>query len=280
MAGKKIMQVIMIICILILAILFILPVFLTVLASFVDEDQIAFLFGSDATWSIISPSKMTLSSYDKLLFDFFPFYTLFWNSVLYSASITFFALFVSFLAAFSFYYSSFRGKKILYVIYILLMMMPLQVTILPNYIGLRELNLLNTPYALILPLVFSPFGVIIIRQYMNGLNMDIIEAARLETSSIIRILFNVVVPQIKICISAVTLFIFVDSWSIVEQPLLLLKDPGLKTMTALFSNTKDVGMGIFLAASVMYLVPVLILYINFSERLEEGLTSGTISIRG
>lgn len=210
-AGKRVMHLISSICILLLAIIFILPVFLTVIASFADEEQVKLIFGSDTIKNIIAPIKLTLSSYDQLLFDFFPFYTLFWNSVLYSASITFLALFVGFLAAFSFYYSSFRGKKVIYVIYLLLMMMPLQVTILPNYIGLREINLLNTPFAIILPLVFSPFGVIIMRQYMSGLDMDIIEAARLETSSIIRILFKVVVPQIKVCISAVTLFIFVDA---------------------------------------------------------------------
>ena len=279
MAGKRVMHLISSICILLLAIIFILPVFLTVIASFADEEQVKLIFGSDTIKNIIAPIKLTLSSYDQLLFDFFPFYTLFWNSVLYSASITFLALFAGFLAAFSFYYSSFRGKKVIYVIYLLLMMMPLQVTILPNYIGLREINLLNTPFAIILPLVFSPFGVIIMRQYMSGLDMDIIEAARLETSSIIRILFKVVVPQIKVCISAVTLFIFVDAWSIVEQPLLLLKDPKLKTMTTLFSDAKEVGTGIFLAASVMYLIPVLIIYFNFSEQLEEGLASGTVSIR-
>lgn len=279
MAGKKIMRLITIICVLFLATIFILPVFLTVMASFIDEEQIAYIFNSNPSLNILSEIKLALSSYDRLLFDFFPFYKLFWNSVIYSTSITFFALLVGFLAAFSFYYSSFRYKKIIYVIYILLMMMPLQVTILPNYIGLRQLNLLNTPFAIILPLVFSPFGVIIIRQYMSSLDTDIIEAARLETSSIIRILLKVVAPQIRICISAVALFIFVDSWSIVEQPLLLIKDDNLRTMTTLFSNTEIAGTGIFLAASAIYLIPVLILYISFSELLEEGLASGTVSLR-
>ena len=108
------------------------------------------------------------------------------------------------------------------------MMMPLQVTILPNYIGLRNMNLLNTRYAIILPLIFSPFGVVVLCQYMSGLEDGIIEATRLETNSVIRILITSVVPQIKVCISAVILYVFVDSWSIVEQPLLLIKDEKLK----------------------------------------------------
>ncbi|NLL72797.1 MAG: carbohydrate ABC transporter permease [Clostridiales bacterium] len=278
MINKKIKYFIITACIILLAIIFILPVFLTIMASFVDEEKINLILGSNTWENMISPAKLSLSSYDQLLFDFFPFYRLFWNSIIYSTLITFFALLVGFLAGFSFYYSKYRGKKVIYIIYILLMMMPLQVTILPNYIGLREMNLLNTPYAIILPLVFSPFGVVILRQYMSGLDVDIIEAARLETSSIIRILIKVVAPQIKVCISAVTLFIFVDSWSIVEQPLLLVKDQKLKTMTTLFSNTIDVGMDIILAASVIYLIPVLILYCNFSQHLEEGLALGRVSI--
>ncbi len=278
MINKKIKYFIIIACIILLAIIFILPVFLTIMASFVDEEKINLILGSNTWENMISPAKLSLSSYDQLLFDFFPFYRLFWNSIIYSTLITFFALLVGFLAGFSFYYSKYRCKKVIYIIYILLMMMPLQVTILPNYIGLREMNLLNTPYAIILPLVFSPFGVVILRQYMSGLDVDIIEAARLETSSIIRILIKVVAPQIKVCISAVTLFIFVDSWSIVEQPLLLVKDQKLKTMTTLFSNTIDVGMDIILAASVIYLIPVLILYCNFSQHLEEGLALGRVSI--
>lgn len=278
MINKKIKYFIITACIILLAIIFILPVFLTIMASFVDEEKINLILGSNTWENMISPAKLSLSSYDQLLFDFFPFYRLFWNSIIYSTLITFFALLVGFLAGFSFYYSKYRCKKVIYIIYILLMMMPLQVTILPNYIGLREMNLLNTPYAIILPLVFSPFGVVILRQYMSGLDVDIIEAARLETSSIIRILIKVVAPQIKVCISAVTLFIFVDSWSIVEQPLLLVKDQKLKTMTTLFSNTIDVGMDIILAASVIYLIPVLILYCNFSQHLEEGLALGRVSI--
>jgi len=278
MINKKIKYFIITACIILLAIIFILPVFLTIMASFVDEEKINLILGSNTWENMISPAKLSLSSYDQLLFDFFPFYRLFWNSIIYSTLITFFALLVGFLAGFSFYYSKYRGKKVIYIIYILLMMMPLQVTILPKYIGLREMNLLNTPYAIILPLVFSPFGVVILRQYMSGLDVDIIEAARLETSSIIRILIKVVAPQIKVCISAVTLFIFVDSWSIVEQPLLLVKDQKLKTMTTLFSNTIDVGMDIILAASVIYLIPVLILYCNFSQHLEEGLALGRVSI--
>ncbi len=280
MLHKKIRNFLTVICILALGIVFIFPVFLTVIASFIEEGQLALIFDTSNWWKTIFPLKASLSSYDSLFFDFFPFYKLFWNSVLYSVVITIFGLVVGFLAAFSFYYSEFRGKKTLYVIYILLMMMPLQVTILPNYIGLREMNLLNTPYAIILPLVFSPFAVVIMRQYMTGLDRDIIEAGRLETSSIIRILTNIVVPQIKVCISALVLFIFVDSWSMLEQPLLLVKDDKLRTMTSLFSiNITEVSVGILLAASVIYLIPVLILYLNFSEQLEEGFALNRLSLR-
>ena len=84
--------------------------------------------------------------------------------------------------------------------------MPLQVTILPIYIGLRDMGFINTRWGIILPAIFSPFGVVVMRQYMHGINNSVIEAMRIETNSIVRIIVSAVIPQMKICIFAVNLF--------------------------------------------------------------------------
>lgn len=243
----------------VLALIFILPVAATAVMSFSSEG---------------TPS---LQGYADLLFDCFVFYPMFWNSVLYAAAITIAQLVVIIPCAFGFSQAKFKGKGALFVFYIILMMMPLQVTILPNYIGLRDVGLINTPWGIILPMIFSPFGVVVMRQYMKSIDNSVIEAARLETNSFFRILITSVIPQLRVCIFAVVLFVFADCWNMVEQPMLFLKDDSLKTLSVFIANAQDYTGAVLFPAAVIFLIPVLILYFFFNENLEKGLTLGDLS---
>lgn len=236
------------------ALLFILPFVYTVFQSFY------FIEG------------FSMKGYKDLFFDAFTFYPMFWNTVLYSVAITILQLFISIPCAFGFRFSSFKWKHALYVFYIMLMMMPLQVTILPNYIGLRDFGLINTRFGIILPMLFAPFSVIVMYQFMRGMEDSFIEAARLDTSSLSKIVFMTVVPQLKVCIFALVLFVFSESWNMVEQPLLFLKEDALKTLTIFISQTNLYSKEVLLSASVIFMIPVLLLYLFFNEHLEEGLT--------
>lgn len=252
---KKIIGVIF----LLLGLLFLLPVAATVLFSFLPKGE------------------LSLQGYADLLFDCFVFYPMFWNSVLYALVITAAQLAVIIPCAFGFSQAKFKGRGVLFVFYIVLMMMPLQVTILPNYIGLRDMNLINTPYGIILPMIFSPFGVVVMHQYMKSINGSVIEAMRLETNSIFRILFTSVIPQLKICIFAVILFVFADCWNMVEQPMLFLKDDNLKTLSVFITNAEKYEGAVLFPAAVIFLIPVFIVYLFFNENLEKGLTLGELS---
>ncbi|MBD5384013.1 MAG: carbohydrate ABC transporter permease [Ruminococcaceae bacterium] len=243
----------------ILALIFILPVAATVVMSFSAEGV---------------PS---LQGYADLLFDCFVFYPMFWNSVLYAAAITVVQLVVIIPCAFGFSQAKFKGKGVLFVFYIILMMMPLQVTILPNYIGLRDMGLIDTLWGIILPMIFSPFGVVVMHQYMKNIDNSVIEATRLETNSIFRILFTSVIPQLRVCIFAVVLFVFADCWNMVEQPMLFLKDDSLKTLSVFITNAQEYTGEVLFPAAVIFLIPVLILYLFFNENLEKGLTLGDLS---
>lgn len=242
-----------------LALIFIFPVAATVTLSFASE------------------GKPSLGGFADLLFDCFVFYPMFWNSLLYAAAITVLQLAVIIPCAFGFSRARFRGKGALFVFYIVLMMMPLQVTILPNYIGLRDIGLLGSPLGIILPMIFSPFGVVVMHQYMKNIDGSVIEAARLETNSIFRVIFTAVIPQIRVCIFAVVLFVFADCWNMVEQPMLFLKDDRLKTMSVFIENAQNYAGEVLFPAAVIFIVPVLILYLFFSENLEKGLTLGGLS---
>lgn len=243
----------------VLALIFVLPVAATVVMSFSSEG---------------APS---LQGYSDLLFDCFVFYPMFWNSVLYAAAITAAQLIVIIPCAFGFSQAKFRGKGALFVFYIILMMMPLQVTILPNYIGLRDMGLIDHPLGIILPMIFSPFGVVVMHQYMKNIDNSVIEATRLETNSIFRVIFTGVIPQIRVCIFAVVLFVFADCWNMVEQPMLFLKDDGLKTLSVFIANAQSYTGEVLFPAAVIFLIPMLILYLFFNEDLEKGLTLGDLS---
>lgn len=232
---------------------FIIPVLLTVLSSFRVE------------------GRFSLAGYRELFFDCFPFYRFFWNSVVYSAVITAGVVLVSVLAAFAFHFARFPGRRVLYILYIVLMMMPLQVMILPNYIGLRDLKLLNTPAAIILPLIFSPMGTVIIGQYMKGCQVSVVEAARLETNSTLRIIRHCILPQIRVCVCAVALFIFAEAWNMVEQPLLYVDEDSMRTLSAMFSETESYHEAVLAPASVLFMVPVLLWYLLYHRELQEGL---------
>ena len=243
----------------VLAVVFVLPVAATVIFSFKSGDV------------------FSLQGYADLLFDCFIFYPMFWNSVLYAAAITIAQLAVIIPCAFGFSQAKFRGKGALFVFYIVLMMMPLQVTILPNYIGLRDMGLIDHPLGIILPMIFSPFGVVVMHQYMKNIDNSVIEALRLETNSIFRVMLTGVIPQIRVCIFAVVLFVFADCWNMVEQPMLFLKDDSLKTLSVFITNARNYTGEVLFPAAVIFLIPVLILYLFFNENLEKGLTLGDLS---
>lgn len=244
---------------LLLGLLFLLPVAATVLFSFLPKGE------------------LSLQGYSDLFFDCFVFYPMFWNSVIYALVITAVQLVIIIPCAFGFSLAKFKGKNVLFVFYIVLMMMPLQVTTLPNYIGLRDMELINTPWGIILPMIFSPFGAVVMRQYMKSIDSSVIEAARLETNSVFRVIFTSVIPQLRVCILAVILFVFSDCWNMVEQPMLFLKDDNLKTLSVFIVNAENYEGAVLFPAAVIFLVPVLILYLFFNENLEKGLTLGELS---
>ena len=239
---------------LLLSAVFFLPTLATILLSFYSNGTIG------------------IEGYDNLFFECFKFYTMFWNSVIYAYTITALQLIVILPAAFAFSFARFRMKEALFFFYVILMMMPLQVMILPNYIGLRDMGILNTRAGIILPMIFSPFGVVVLRQYMKNIDSSSIEAMRLETNSIIRILLHAVVPQVKVCLYAVAIFVFAECWNMLEQPMLLLQDENLKTLTVFFSNSEKYGELVLYPASVLFMIPILLLYLFFHRELERGLT--------
>ena len=233
--------------------IFLFPALYTLLRSFVQEG-----------------GGFSLVGYYDILVEETWYLRGFWNSVFYAGVITVLNLVVCLPAAYAFREADFRGKGALFFFYIILMMMPLQVTMLPNYIGLRDMKLLDTRLALVLPGIFTPFGVFLMAQYMRGLDGSILEAARLETKSVFRILLSIALPQVKTCTAALFLFTFAENWNLVEQPQIFLKSGQKQPLSVLLAVQGEAGFPLF-AGCVLFMVPVVVLYLYFHENLEEGL---------
>lgn len=215
--------------------------------------------------------RITLRHYADLFFDVFWFYPMFWNSIFYGLATTLPALLFIIPAGFSLAKGRRRHNGFLTTLYLVLMLMPIQAVILPNYIGLRTLGLLDTRLGILLPALFSPFGVYLMYKYMEEIPDDTVSAARLETSSLTRILLHVVIPQTRTAIAAVFLFLFAEGYNLVEQPKIFLKRESLKPLSVLTDTLTISDQGLLFAAGILSLIPPALLFGFFESDLEAGI---------
>ena len=235
-----------------LALLFLLPVVMTVLKSLRYGD-----------------SMFTLWQYVELLVTNYTVLRYFWNSVFYATAIAVVCLLVSFPLGFLFAKVKFFGREALFFVYIVVMLLPFQATLLPNYIGLRDMRLLNTPYALILPLMFSPLAVFMFRQFISGIEDSVLEYTFLDTSSVLKLFWYVVIPQAKDAFLALGVLLFCESWNMVEQVMIFAaKNEEIWPLSVMLGNIpKDVTY----AGATLYMYPVLVLFLCFKEVLSKAM---------
>ena len=148
------------------------------------------------------------------------------------------------------------------------MMMPVQVTLVPSYIILDRMGLLDTWAALALPAIFSPFGTVLMAQVFRSVPTDILDAARVDGAHLWQVLWRIAVPAAKGGLVSLILLTFVDVWNMVEQPMVFLQ------------NARDYPLGVFLAVqsgeaislagSLLSMLPVLLLFLYFRDELSEG----------
>ena len=203
-----------------------------------------------------------------------PFYLrLFCNSLLIAAVGALGNVVVSVLAAYVFAKVKFRGSGVLFFVYIVVMMMPFQVTLLPQYIVSRDWGIYDTPAALILPGIFSAFGTFILTQILKTHPDEMIEAAKLETGSTLLLLWHVIIPNLRGGIVCLFVLQFTELWNMVAEPLVLMETE-LKLPLAAMLTDRDEPVA--LSATVVFLVLPLMLYLLFSDVLREEMGSMVI----
>ncbi len=273
-----------------LAFVFIAPTILTVSGSFFTQTELTARYGqifdkagtggsyiSGKTSLKFIPDKVSFKQYGTVLFMSPEYLLKFWNSVKYTVPIVIFQALVACFAAYGFtrYRSKFR-EAILFG-YIILMLMPYQVTLVPNYLVSEKLGLLNTSWAIILPGVFSPFCVFLLTKAMRRIPYGIIEAAKLDGCNEFQIFLNVYFPLCRNILYSVMILVFIDYWNMVEQPLILLKDEDMYPLSVFLSKINTGDAGIAFAVAVIYMVPTLLMFLYGEQYLVEGIAnSGSI----
>jgi multiple sugar transport system permease protein len=273
----------------VLALAFIFPIVMTITNSFMDETEIASNYSqirslSSSTAALapafvtikLIPDMVSLNQYYTVLMGSTSFLMMFWNSVKLTLPIIAGQMIVGSMAAYAFAMLRFRGRNPLFFVYIITMLMPFQVTLVPNYLIADNLGLLGTYWSIILPGIFATFGVFLLRQFMSYIPMDNIEAAKLDGAGHPTIFVKIVMPLCTPALASLGILSCIDNWNMVEQPLIFLKDANLQPLSLFLSKLNTGAFGVAFAASALFMMPILIVFLYGESYLVEGIQMSSL----
>ncbi|MGG3505944.1 carbohydrate ABC transporter permease [Paenibacillus lautus] len=268
----------------VIALILISPIVITFTNSLMTELEIQINYGligqmnevipgRDSSFANLKliPDKVSFAQYGKVFIDNPKYLTMFWNSVFMVMPIIVGQTIVAALAAYAFSKLKFRGRDSMFLVYVMTMLMPFQVTLVPNYIMVDKLGMLNSTSAIIVPGIFAAFGVFMLRQFMLDIPYAYIEAAKIDGAGHLRIFMTMIVPMIKPGLAALVILLFVDYWNMVEQPLIFLDDPFKQPLSVFLSRINDSERGIAFAASMLYMAPMVMLFLYAESYFIEGI---------
>lgn len=219
----------------------------------------------------VIPEKVTLSQYAELLFESPVYLNMFWNSVKITVPIVIGQIVVSTLAAYAFTVLKFKGKELLFFLYIIVMLLPLQVTLMPNYIVADWLDITDSYLAVILPGIFNPFGVFLLRQFMKSMPDAYMEAAQIDGAGHGKIFLSIIVPMIKPGIAATAMLTLLDYWNLVDQAVIFIQDTQKQPLSMFLAQINSGEIGLAFAGSCFYAAPMLLILLYGQEHLKQGI---------
>lgn len=227
--------------------------------------------GLSATPQLI-PENPSLSAYAQLL-ERLPFAQIVLNSLVLAVLTTVFQLATSSLAAYVFSRMPFRGRNVVFAVYLATMMVPLQVLVVPLFVEMKTLGLIDTYLGVLLPGIASAFGVFLLRQAMNSIPTDLDQAATLDGAGHFRIFGLIVLPLVRPALATLTVFAFLNSWNSFLWPLIILRTPEMKTLPVALAGLQGqytTQWDIVMAGSVVSVLPMLALYIFTQKYIIQG----------
>ncbi len=268
------------------ALMFVMPTVLTIANSFMTSSEISANYGvmlenmTEDKKTYISenlnlkfiPDKVTFDQYRDVLLKNPDYLLKFWNSVALTVPITVFQMILAIITSYGFSRYPNKFKSIIFFAYIILMIMPYQVTLVPNFLVAEKFNILDTRWAIILPGIFSPFSVFLLSKVMRRIPVSYVEAAKLDGANEFQILTKIHMPLCKGAIVSIAMLVFIDYWNMVEQPLVLMKDSAMHPLSVFLSqiNTGDIGLAF--AVGTVYMVPTILMFLYGEDYLIEGIT--------
>lgn len=268
------------------AFLFLTPIVLTITNSFMSSSEISSNYGTvfavDANGGKVYisekvtlkfiPDMVSFSQFVTVMFKSPDYLLKFWNSVILVGPIVIFQLIVATLASYGFARYQGRVREIIFFIYIILMLMPYQVTLVPNYLVSDWLNMLNTNWSIWLPGIFSPFAVFLLTKFMRRIPESVVEAAQIDGAGEWKIYRKICLPLCKGAICSAAILVFIDYWNMVEQPLILITDAEKHPLSVFLSKINAGEIGLAFAVATIYMVPSLLIFLYGEEYLVDGIT--------
>lgn len=220
----------------------------------------------------IFPQKWQFENYIKA-WQSGPFFRYFLNSVI----VTFFTIVLQVLtivpAAYGFARYKFKGKNLLFLIVMITMMIPAQLIFLPVFLMMSKVRLINTYFSLILPFASQAFGIFLLRQRFMQIPTELVEAARLDNASEIKILYKIFLPQAKSTLLTVILFTFINTWNDYFWPLVMTTKDTVRTLplgVSMLKSTMDgVSWNTLMAGNVILMIPIVIIFILAQKKIIE-----------
>ncbi len=259
------------------AVLIILPILILLSGSIMDAYELTeyllpvFTEGdSFISWRFV-PEYPTFENYGRLLFLTPQFFVLFFNSIKVAACILAGQMLIAVPAAWAFAVYPVRGGRAVFAGYIVLMLLPFQVTMLSTYLVLNKLSVLNTHAAIILPAVFSTFPVFLSYGGFRGIPKQLFEAARIDGAGELTIFFRLGLPLGKSGMLSAMVLGFLEYWNMIEQPMAFLEDKSLWPLSLYLPQITWERAGFAFAASMITLIPAVFVFLLGQDYLEQGI---------
>ncbi|MHB1154615.1 MAG: carbohydrate ABC transporter permease [Eubacteriales bacterium] len=222
------------------------------------------------------PYRATAQNYHTVFISNPAYLMKFWISMLITIIISAGQLFISCLAGYGFAKFKFPMKNLWFYLLVILMMMPYQVSLVPNYIMLNKMGLIGSYASLIIPGIFAPFGIFLLKQIYSTIPDSMIEAAKIDGANHIQILLRIVIPYARTGLAALFILCFIDNWNMVEQPLIFLKEPFKYPLSVFLSIVNSTRLDIAFVCSILAMLPVTIIFLYLKESLVYGIENANL----
>lgn len=283
---KKVVKVVILLIVAVAAFIAVFPVFFTLINSFMPGQEILNRYTKNIINSNpvgfvanglhyvrigLFPDNITLEQYHRLLIQGPEYFRMFWNSILLIVPILLGQCLIAPLAAYAFEGMRFRGKEVIFFTYLIVMLMPTQILLVPNFIVAGWLGIRNSYLAIILPAMFHPLGVFLVRQQLKSFPKGCSEAARIDGAGEWSVYTKIIRPNLNSVVAAFFVLLFADNWNIIDQAVVFINSTYGQPLSVFFGNVVTQDPGIFFAVSVFYMIPALLIFAFGQDYLAQGI---------